>query len=157
MKDMIKRCKHLLLISLLILLCIFTFTCKEIFLGREKNEKAISTVKPNLKDEVMELSLDIYESIGKVGEAKELVVTARLKSGISYLENVVFVMELSRNGATVSKEDVILMYNDEKILSYDGKYKFAREEFVERNTTYNLKLIYNNEGIYDVKIYAEAY
>lgn len=160
MKSIVIKNKILYLILFLILLCILYYSYKDAFLRRDKGERTINTIKSGSKHEMIQLYLYNHESIksvSRVGEVKEIIIKSTLKSGFTSLENVAYIAEITKDGKILTDDDVSITYKGKRVVSYNGKHELVREEVVNGESTYNFKLAFNGQGVYDIKIYAEVY
>lgn len=121
------------------------------------NKNTIDTLKLSSDSQIIKLSLSAYENKGQVGKITEMSMHSSLEKGFNSVKNVAYIIECKKDDVDLLNEDITLIYKDNKLIGHKGRYELVREEVVNRETTYNFEVIFNNEGTYDINVYAETY
>lgn len=157
MKSMIKKYKIFILVFLFMFLCLVYLASNTLFTQDYSKEKTVDTLKSNSNSEIISLSFNNYENEGQVGKTTRMSICAKLGKDVSFAKNVAYIIECKKDGTDLLDKDVTLTYGNKKLIFNKGRYELVREAIVDKETIYDLKLVFNNEGTYDINVYAEIY
>lgn len=70
-------------------------------------------------------------------------------------KNISYIFSCFRDKSHVPEEEIRVLYKGREIFGHDGKYIITKEDEIKENKEYSFQVIFKNEGIYDVELYAE--
>ncbi|MCY6484209.1 hypothetical protein OW763_07550 [Clostridium aestuarii] len=140
---------------------------RDIKLADEKEEqvKKISTVnrhnhskKKNNNKDVKPMIISWNNPSGKkcVGDWIDIKINSNLSNNVSYINNVVYIMECTRNGETVAERDITVKYHNIALTNDKGRYLIGNKHKVTGDEEYTLNITFNTLGEYKINIYADS-
>lgn len=153
----LKNRKKITLTIFIILSLVAIYSLKHVLENKYNPKEAVQLIKNSRSEEPINLYFNGFESISNLGQKSNLRICSRLNQGVKEIKKVMYKIEFTKDGKSVSDGDINLIYNDKTLICVKGKYEIAKEEIVREDKIYNLTVIFNVEGNYDFKVYAENY
>lgn len=154
--------KNKLIVSLLCLILIVlsiiavNYSSKKVI----KHKQTIDIFKNNTSekyDKSIILLWDKENEFDNVEGRTNITFISKLKNKAEVVENVAYIMEWTRADGDISDKDITLIYKDKEISGLKGKYQIAKERRVKDDRKYSVNIIFKENGVYRLKIYADDY
>lgn len=153
----LKNRKKITLIIFIVLSLVGIYSLRDVLENKYNLKEAAQLMKNSRSEEPINLYFDGFESTSNLGEKSNLKICSKLNPGVKDVNKVIYIIEFTKDGKSVSDKDINLIYNNKALICVKGKYEIAKEEIVSEDKVYNLTVIFNREGNYDFKVYAENY